>query len=228
YTFIGQGDASYTISFKTQGPTVNKLYYAAGGRALEYNQLFMYSQLYVESTQDHQQRLNGLRQVVNRTYRIGTTKRVEVSQGNVQTKKVLESTNLNIDDFVDDPLSYVKTPSNKVLGFYPTNANTNAFRPGGVQELNEYQLSQLFTDQKLQEAARTRNPIRLMIGFDYPDGYGNSETLVPVNLTVLPEIQHNIKFFKNDDTQNIAEKPFSKQAGHPVFYVYAGNQGNAS
>lgn len=228
YTFIGQGDASYTISFKTQGPTVNKLYYAAGGRALEYNQLFMYSQLYVESTQDHQQRLNGLRQVVNRTYRIGTTKRVEVSQGNVQTKKVLESTNLNIDDFVDDPLSYVKTPSNKVLGFYPTNANTNGFRPGGVQELNEYQLSQLFTDQKLQEAARTRNPIRLMIGFDYPDGYGNSETLVPVNLTVLPEIQHNIKFFKNDDTQNIAEKPFSKQAGHPVFYVYAGNQGNAS
>ncbi|HEK6720248.1 TPA: hyperosmolarity resistance protein Ebh, partial [Staphylococcus aureus] len=228
YTFIGQGDASYTISFKTQGPTVNKLYYAAGGRALEYNQLFMYSQLYVESTQDHQQRLNGLRQVVNRTYRIGTTKRVEVSQGNVQTKKVLESTNLNIDDFVDDPLSYVKTPSNKVLGFYPTNATTNAFRPGGVQELNEYQLSQLFTDQKLQEAARTRNPIRLMIGFDYSDAYGNSETLVPVNLTVLPEIQHNIKFFKNDDTQNIAEKPFSKQAGHPVFYVYAGNQGNAS
>lgn len=188
----------------------------------------MYSQLYVESTQDHQQRLNGLRQVVNRTYRIGTTKRVEVSQGNVQTKKVLESTNLNIDDFVDDPLSYVKTPSNKVLGFYSTNANTNAFRPGGAQQLNEYQLSQLFTDQKLQEAARTRNPIRLMIGFDYPDAYGNSETLVPVNLTVLPEIQHNIKFFKNDDTQNIAEKPFSKQAGHPVFYVYAGNQGNAS
>lgn len=228
YTFIGQGDASYTISFRTQGPTTNKLYYAAGGRALEYNQLFMYSQLYVESTQDHQQRLNGLRQVVNRTYRIGTTKRVEVSQGNVQTKKVLESTNLNIDDFVDDPLSYVKTPSNKVLGFYPTNATTNAFRPGGVQELNEYQLSQLFTDQKLQEAARTRSPIRLMIGFDYPDAYGNSETLVPVNLTVLPEIQHNIKFFKNDDTQNIAEKPFSKQAGHPVFYVYAGNQGNAS
>lgn len=228
YTFIGQGDASYTISFKTQGPTVNKLYYAAGGRALEYNQLFMYSQLYVESTQDHQQRLNGLRQVVNRTYRIGTTKRVEVSQGNVQTKKVLESTNLNIDDFVDDPLSYVKTPSNKVLGFYSNNANTNAFRPGGAQQLNEYQLSQLFTDQKLQEAARTRNPIRLMIGFDYPDAYGNSETLVPVNLTVLPEIQHNIKFFKNDDTQNIAEKPFSKQAGHPVFYVYAGNQGNTS
>ena len=52
YTFIGKGDASYTISFKTQGPTIDKLYYAAGGRALEYNQLFMYSQLYVESTQD--------------------------------------------------------------------------------------------------------------------------------------------------------------------------------
>lgn len=228
YTFIGKGDASYTISFKTQGPTIDKLYYAAGARALEYNQLFMYSQLYVESTQDYQQRLNGLRQVVNRTYRIGTTKRVEVSQGNVQTKKVLESTNLNIDDFMDDPLSYVKTPSNKVLGFYPTSANTNAYRPGGVNPLNEYQLSQLFTDDKLQQAARTGSPIRLMIGFDYPDAFGNGETLVPVNLTVLPEIQHNIKFFKNDDGQNIADKPASKQARHPVFYVYAGNQGNAS
>lgn len=228
YTFIGKSDASYTISFKTQGPTVNKLYYAAGGRALEYNQLFMYSQLYVESTQDHQQRLDGLRQTVNRTYRIGTTKNVEVGQNTYKMKKVLESTNLNIDDFMDDPLSYVKTPSNKVLGFYPTNANPNARRPGGVQELNEYQISQLFTDDKLQQAARNRTPIQLMIGFDYPDGHGNAETLVPVNLTVLPEIQHNIKFYKNDDTQNIADKPFSKQAGHPVFYVYAGNQGNAS
>lgn len=228
YTFIGKGDASYTISFKTQGPTIDKLYYAAGGRALEYNQLFMYSQLYVESTQDQQQRLNGLRQTVNRTYRLGTTKRVEISHGNVQTKKVLESSNLNIDDFIDDPLSYVKTPSNKVLGFYPTNANPNVRRPGGVQELNEYQISQLFTDDKLQQAARNRTPIQLMIGFDYPDGHGNAETLVPVNLTVLPEIQHNIKFFKNDDGQNIADKPASKQAGHPVFYVYAGNQGNAS
>ncbi|HDV4306006.1 TPA: hyperosmolarity resistance protein Ebh, partial [Staphylococcus aureus] len=228
YTFIGAGDASYTISFKTQGPTTNKLYYAAGGRALEYNQLFMYSQLYVESTQDHQQRLDGFRQVVNRSYRLGTTKRVEVSQGNIQTKKVLESTNLNIDDFMDDPLSYVKTPSNKVLGFYPTNANPNAYRHGGTNPLNEYQLSQLFTDDKLQQAARTGNPIRLMIGFDYPDGHGNAETLVPVNLTVLPEIQHNIKFYKNDDTQNIADKPASRQAGHPIFYVYAGNQRNAS
>jgi hypothetical protein len=33
---FGKGDASYTISFKTQGPTIDKLYYAAGGRALEY------------------------------------------------------------------------------------------------------------------------------------------------------------------------------------------------
>lgn len=50
----------------------------------------MYSQLYVESTQDQQQRLNGLRQTVNRTYRLGTTKRVEISHGNVQTKKCLK------------------------------------------------------------------------------------------------------------------------------------------
>ena len=67
-----------------------------------------------------------------------------------------------------------------------------------------------------------------MIGFDYPDGHGNAETLVPVNLTVLPEINITSNSFKNDDGQNIADKPASKQAGHPVFYVYAGNQGNAS
>ncbi|WRN76808.1 hypothetical protein T9H88_11820 [Staphylococcus aureus] len=39
--------------------------------------------------------------------------------------------------------------------------NTNAFRPGGAQQLNEYQLSQLFTDQKLQEAARTEKPNKI-------------------------------------------------------------------
>lgn len=228
YTFIGEGDASYTISFKTQGPTTNKLYYAAGGRALEYNQLFMYSQLYVESDSDYQLRLDGLRQIVNRSYRLGTTKRVEVSQNNFKDRKILESTNLNVDDFIDDPLSYVRTPSNKVLGFYSPNDNPTAFRNGRAHDLNEYEISQLFTDQKLQEAARSGRPIRLMIGFDYPDGYGNHETLVPVNLTVLPEIQHNIKFYKNDDTEDLAQKPFSKQAGHPVFYVYTGNQGNAS
>ncbi len=45
YTFIGQGDASYTISFKTQGPTVNKLYYAAGGRGFRVQSI-----IYVQST----------------------------------------------------------------------------------------------------------------------------------------------------------------------------------
>ncbi len=61
-----------------------------------------------------------------------TTKRVEVSQGKCTNEKGIRSTNLNIDDFVDDPLSYVKTPSNKVLGFDPNNANTNAFILGAV------------------------------------------------------------------------------------------------
>lgn len=151
YTFIGEGDASYTISFKTQGPTTNKLYYAAGGRALEYNQLFMYSQLYVESDSDYQLRLDGLRQIVNRSYRLGTTKRVEVSQNNFKDRKILESTNLNVDDFIDDPLSYVRTPSNKVLGFYSPNDNPTAFRNGRAHDLNEYEISQLFTDQNYKK-----------------------------------------------------------------------------
>ena len=56
---------------------------------------------------------------------------------------------------MDDPLSYVKTPSNKVLGFIQPVQTLTLFRPGGVNPLNEYQLSQLFTDDKLQQAART-------------------------------------------------------------------------
>lgn len=52
-----------------------------------------------------------------------------------------------------------------------------------------------------------------MIGFDYPDGYGNSETLVPVNLTVLPEIQHNIKFFKMTILKILLKNHFQNKLG---------------
>ncbi len=226
YTFVGHGDASYTVSFKTEGPTNTKLFYAAGGRAVEYNQLFMYSQLYVESEHDYQLRLNGLRQTVNRTYRIGNIKQVQSGQASYITKKILESTNLNVDDYIDDPFSYVRNPDNHVLGFFNPNLKYNARRQGGATPLNEYEINQLFSDQKLREAAINKRPINLLIGFNYSDGYGNPETLVPVTLTVLPEIQNNIKFFKNDDTQNIADKSLSRKAGHPVFSVYAGNQLN--
>ncbi|WRN67622.1 hypothetical protein UM538_12665 [Staphylococcus aureus] len=51
---------------------------------------------------------------------------------------------------------------------------------------------------------------------------------VPVKLTVLPEIEHNIKFFKNDDAQNLADKELFTSSRHPVFTVYAGNQPNVS
>lgn len=228
YAFIGESDSSYTVSFKTTGPTTTNNYYAAGGRALEYNQLFMYSQLYVEPAKELAKRVGGLTGVVNRTYRLNTTKKIETSRGNVVTKKVLESSNLNIDDFLDDPLSYVRTPSNHVAGFYSTANNPNAYRNHNTIELNQYQISQLFSDDRLREAARTRQPINLMMGFNLQDKYGNDETLVPVKLTVLPEIEHNIKFFKNDDAQNLADKELSRQAGHPVFTVYAGNQPNVS
>ena len=41
YSFIGKGDVSYRISFKTNGLPTERLYYAAGGRALEFRQLFI-------------------------------------------------------------------------------------------------------------------------------------------------------------------------------------------
>ncbi len=52
-----------------------------------------------------------------------------------------------------------------------------------------------------------------MIGFDYPDGYGNSETLVPVNLTVLPEIQVNINSLKMTILKILLKNHFQNKLG---------------
>lgn len=225
YRFKGNGDASYTISFKTQGPTTTKLYYAAGGKAFEYNQKYMYSQLFEETNEDLANRLAGLTQVVDRTYHLNSTKLVEAQNGNVSRKKILDNTNLNTDDFLEDVSSYVRTPSSSIIGFYPSNADVDHYRPVAAQPLEQYALNQLFSDSKLAEAARTGNKIPLVIGFNYPDRSGNSETLKRVYLTVKPEVQHNIKFFENDNPQNLADSQISRQAGHPVFSV---NQGQVS
>lgn len=225
YRFKGYGDASYTISFKTQGPTTTKLYYAAGGKAFENNQKYMYSQLFEETNEDLANRLAGLTQVVDRTYHLNSTKLVESQNGNVSRKKILDNTNLNTDDFLEDVSSYVRTPSSSLIGFYPSNADVDHYRQGGINPLDEYALNQLFSDSKLAEAARTGNKIPLVIGFNYSDGAGNPETLKRVYLTVKPEVQHNIKFFENDNPQNLADSQISRQAGHPVFSV---NQGQVS
>lgn len=52
-----------------------------------------------------------------------------------------------------------------------------------------------------------------MIGFDYPDGYGNSETLVPVNLTVLPEINIILNSLKMTILKTLLKNHFQNKLG---------------
>ncbi|WP_424842390.1 hyperosmolarity resistance protein Ebh [Staphylococcus pasteuri] len=229
YAFIGHGENSYTIQFKTTGPTADRLYYAAGGRAYEYNQLFMYNQLYVEPRSELTKRTESLYQTINRTYHLGNTvtaydpdRKMEV------TRYVLDGTK-NSNDFVTDPLSYVASPNNRVLGFFPAGVDYSHKRtPGSISPLNSFQVHQMFNDSTLEEAARTGRPIKFMIGFDIQDGAGNEETIVPAQLTVKPAVRNIINFFTNDETLDRGEQPISKAANHPVFSVNPGEMQNST
>ena len=66
-----------------------------------------------------------------------------------------------------------------------------------------------------------------MIGFDYPDGHGNAETLVPVNLTVLPEINITSNSLKMMTAKILLINQLQNKLDIR-FSMYTGNQGNAS
>ena len=228
YAFIGKGNASYTLQFKTQGSTAERFYYAAGGRALEYRQLFSYNELYVEPLEHFTERVKNLTEVINRTYHLGNSKNVyDLNARREVTKYILDSNNENSEDFASDPMSYAKKPSRYVGGFYNPSLPNNRFRGPGVAPLNEFEIYKLINNDTLTNASRTGNPIKLNLGFDIQDGYGNDETLMPVYLYVKPELQNNIGFFSNNNPNNRAELPESKSAGHPVFNVFQGNMGNS-
>lgn len=228
YAFVGEGDSSYTISFKTTGPTNELLYYAAGGRAFEYGQLYNYTQLYVENKGDFQRRIQSIREVVNRTMHLGNAKNVyNPYYGRNDYEYLLDNEDgSQSDDFATNVFNYIKNPSPEVLGFVNPNLDYNHYRHTGVNPLNEYEIKQLLSEDKLREAARTGRPIRLMIAFLVDDRYGNHETLVPVNLTVKPEIQYNISFYSNDEQVKRGLLPISVTAGHPVFTVHEGTMRN--
>ncbi|WP_415918637.1 hyperosmolarity resistance protein Ebh [Staphylococcus warneri] len=226
YSFVGRGDSSYTIKFKTTGATNTPLYYAAGSRAYEYGQLFNYNQLYIEPNSAYQKRIDGLNQTINRVYHLDNTKQV-IENGKKVTKYILDKNISVVEDYASDPLSYVKTPSPEVLGFYdPDLNNTNAFRPGGAVQLNEFQIYQTFSESNFREHSRTGRPIKILIGFNFLDDSGNPETLVPAYLTVKPAITHNIGFFSNDDVNDLTKEQASRDAGHPVFAIYGGKVNN--
>ncbi len=228
YAFIGQGDSSYTITFKTTGSTSQRLYYAAGARAYEFNQYSNYSQLYVEPLNLFTERMASTNQIVNRSYRIGNKKQIyDPATNSYKTKLVLESNNFS-QDYASDPLSYIKSPTNDVLGFFNPDLNYNGKRDFTPQPLNEFEISQLFTDEKLRESLNSGRPIRLLIGFNYRDRYGNEQTLTPAYLTVLPELRYNLLFFTNDEILDRALLPISQTAGHPVFALNPGEMQNST
>ncbi len=228
YAFIGKGNASYTLQFRTQGNTASRFYYAAGGRALEYRQLFSYNELYVEPLNHFTERVKDFTLVTNRTYHLGNYKNVyDLTLRRDVTKFILDSNDENSEDFATDPLSYVRTPSPLVIGFFDPNLPSKSFRHGPHIQLNDYQIYQLINNETLINASRSGNPIKLNIGFSVQDRYGNDETLMPVYLYVKPELQNNMGFFTNNDPNNRAESPESKSAGHPVFNVFQGNMGNS-
>ncbi|WP_239661790.1 hyperosmolarity resistance protein Ebh [Staphylococcus capitis] len=229
YSFIGKGDVSYRISFKTNGLPTERLYYAAGGRALEFRQLFNYNQLYVEPMKEYQNRIQSFVEVKNRTMHLGNTKYVyDPSIGKNTDRAILDSDGDHTIDYADDPLSYVKHISQSIFGFMQYNDAYDQVRIFGADELNPVEIESTFSKNNLEEAARTGNPIKLMIGFNARDRHHNPETLVPVNLYVKPALKQKISYWHNNEGQSIESYSESKKAGHPVYEVMAGNMHNNS
>lgn len=141
---------------------------------------------------------------INRTYHLGNTKDIyDLNARREVTKYILDSNNENSEDFASDPMSYAKTPSRYVGGFYDPSLPTNRYRGVGKAPLNEFEIYKLINNDTLTNASRTGNPIKLNIGFDIQDGYGNEETLKSVYLYVKPELQNNIGFYTNNDPRTV-------------------------
>ena len=229
YCFIGKGDVSYRISFKTSGLPTERLYYAAGGRALEFNQLYNYNQLYVEPMKVYQERIKSFVEVKNRTMHLGNTEYTyDSTLGKYANRAILDSDGDHTTDYADDPLSYVKNISDTIMGFMPPNAQYDSYRVFGVNDLNPVEIESLFAQDKLEEAARTGKPIKLMIGFNARDSSSNPETLVPVKLYVKPQLQQKISYWHNNEGTSIDTYTESRKVGHPVYQVMAGDMHNNS
>ena len=114
------------------------------------------------------------------------------------------------------------------MGFMPPNAQYDSYRVFGVNDLNPVEIESLFAQDKLEEAARTGKPIKLMIGFNARDSSSNPETLVPVKLYVKPQLQQKISYWHNNEGTSIDTYTESRKVGHPVYQVMAGDMHNNS
>ncbi len=223
YSFKGSGDVSYRISFKTQGAPTARLYYAAGARSGEYRQATNYNQLYVEPYKNYRNRVQSNVQVKNRTLHLKRTiRQYDPTLQRTTDVPILDSDGSGSNDSVYDPLSYVKNVTGTVLGIYPSYLPYNQERWQGANAMNAYQIEELFSQENLQNAARSGRPIQFLVGFDVEDSHHNPETLLPVNLYVKPELKHTIELYHDNEKQNRKEFSVSKRAGHGVFQVMSG------
>ncbi len=227
YSFKGSGDVSYRISFKTQGAPTARLYYAAGARSGEYKQATNYNQLYVELYKNYRNRVQSNVQVKNRTLHLKRTiRQFDPTLQRTTDVPILDSDGSGSIDSVYDPLSYVKNVTGTVLGIYPSYLPYNQERWQGANAMNAYQIEELFSQENLQNAARSGRPIQFLVGFDIEDSHHNPETLLPVNLYVKPELKHTIELYHDNEKQNRKEFSVSKRAGHGVFQVMSGTLHN--
>ena len=150
------------------------------------------------------------------------------SIGKNTDRAILDSDGDHTIDYADDPLSYVKHISRSIFGFMRYNDAYDQVRIFGADELNPVEIESTFSKNNLEEAARTGNPIKLMIGFNARDRHHNPETLVPVNLYVKPALKQKISYWHNNEGQSIESYSESKKAGHPVYEIMAGDMHNNS
>ena len=63
------------------------------------------------------------------------------------------------------------------MGLFPR-VPTDRYRGNfGVNPLNSYEIHEMFSEEKLKEAARTGRPIEIFVGFNVSDAYHNGETI---------------------------------------------------
>lgn len=224
YAFRGQGNKAYKIEFRTSGDTTDRFYYAAGGLSSEYHSLWNYNNLYVETTRSYIDRVSKVTDTKDRTYHLGNVEMVKNADGVYVCNHLLDGTH-SIKEYAEDPESFVVNPTSKITGFVDPDTDRGQ-RYVGVQEYNSVQARSQFSDDILEEHARTGQPIRVGILFDVQDDSGNPETVKEAKLYVKPALNQRIALFNDDKSNEQDSNAVSKQSGHAVYEFMTGQLHN--
>lgn len=226
YAFQARGTDSYTIQFKTSGSSQDRLYYAAGGRGIEFNEINNYNQLYLEPLEQYNDRKTKIVDVIDRVLHIDHVESAyDVPERRIMKKHYLDG-DFATHEYAEDVSSYLSNPSDHVMGLFPR-VPTDRYRGNfGVNPLNSYEIHEMFSEEKLKEAARTGRPIEIFVGFNVSDAYHNGETIKKVNLFVKPKLEQSIGFYSDNATDNKENSPESQAAHHAVFLQQEGQMLN--